>query len=134
MLVWVGSGSKSLACKPWETTIDKGVSNLLTLEIRLAPFHRSISTPGYHIHNAIKLLGMTVLVSSYAVLMPHTSHLVFALRVFPQPLYFLNVLSLTFRILLAETPRSPDCFDLMLASLTNLYSSATRLSPLPSGL
>jgi hypothetical protein len=37
-----------------------------------------------------------------------------------QPLYFLNVLSLTFRILRAEIPLSPLCFDLIDASLISL--------------
>ena len=38
------------------------------------------------------------------------------------PLYFLNTPSLTLLILFAETPRSPCCLLLILASLSSLHS------------
>jgi hypothetical protein len=49
-----------------------------------------------------------------------------------QPLYFLNVLSLTFRTLLAEIPLSPLCLLLMFASLINLvHCQPTSYNPPP---
>jgi hypothetical protein len=77
-------------------------------------------TPGYHIlshpipSRPILIRQNTKKALSQPLSILHLSPL--------HPLYFLNVLSLTFLILLADTPLSPDCFALMLASFSNLLS------------
>jgi hypothetical protein len=87
---------------------------------------------GYHIHTSLSpnailhacLLPPTSFCPSPAI-HPNAFHRTDTTRP-PHPLYFLKHPSLTFLTLLADIPRSPDCLDAIVASLTNLSTASAH--------